>query len=301
MHDYFIVLWMLLLWMCFGVILLIYKKKPKPISLFNKAKPLPFRTFQRKPKWVKREVIRIKAHAEKSGCRAVADIFNRHHVATGFSVSKSYVATILRNHQSEILNLRKVWRRKTPRRMSKNRIWGVDLTGVMNSENTVTNIFGIIDHGTRKCISLKSLQNKASITLLKILIEAMERNGKPKAVRTDNESIFTSRLFRFGLWILGIQHQRTMLHCPWMNGRIERFFGTFKQVADQVIFNTKYIQKSLDEFAFWYNHVRPHRGLNGFTPHEMWSDIDPYAKPPKSSTMYVGWDGLLTGFHIDYG
>jgi len=250
---------------------------------------------------VKRDVIRIKAHAEKSGCRAVADIFNRHHAATGVSVSKSYVANIIRTHKSEILSIRKIWKHKVPREMKKNIIWGMDITGVMNFDDTNSNILGIIDHGTRKCISLKSLQNKASITLLKILIEAMERNGKPKAIRTDNESIFTSRLLRVGLWILGIQHQRTMFHCPWMNGRIERFFGTFKQVADQVIFNTKSIQESLDEFAFWYNNVRPHRNLNGFTPHEMWSGIDPYAKPPKSSTMYVGWDGLLTGFYIDYG
>lgn len=66
-----------------------------------------------------------------------------------------------------------------------------------------------------KCLGLKALEDKASITLLKALILAIENYGKPKAIRTDNEAVFTSRLFNFGLWLLGIRHQRTMLHCPW--------------------------------------------------------------------------------------
>jgi transposase InsO family protein len=56
-----------------------------------------------------------------------------------------------------------------------------------------------------------------------------QRFGAPKCVRTDNEAVFTSRLFRLGLHLLGIRHQRTAPFAPWQNGRIERFFGTFKE------------------------------------------------------------------------
>ena len=92
-----------------------------------------------------------------------------------------------------------------------------------------------------------------------------------------------------------------MLHCPWLNGRIERFFGTFKQFADKVIFNAKYLQASLDEFTLWYNSVRPHRNLNGRTPNEAWYGINPYALPPKSCRKFCAWDGLLRGFRMEYG
>ncbi|NIP27488.1 MAG: DDE-type integrase/transposase/recombinase, partial [Phycisphaerae bacterium] len=68
---------------------------------------------------------------------------------------------------------------------------------------------------------------------LRHLLDAIERYGKPKFLRTDNETVFTSRLFRFGLWLLGIKHQRTDKGCPWMNGRVERFFGTLKQKLSQ--------------------------------------------------------------------
>jgi transposase InsO family protein len=49
------------------------------------------------------------------------------------------------------------------------------------------------------------------------LIEAIKRYGKPRIVRTDNEAVFTSKVFRFAL--LGIRHQRTDPGCPWQNGR----------------------------------------------------------------------------------
>jgi hypothetical protein len=159
------------------------------------------------------------------------------------------------------------------------------------------------------------------MTLLKALITAIEAYGKPKAVRTDNESVFVSKLFRFGLWILGIRHQRTQVHCPWQNGRIERFFGTFKSCSDRVIFNAKKIQFALDEFQFWYNRVRPHRHLGGLTPQEAWTGLSPFVRPSALATArltpgeshrqtslasvkrckkFSGWNGLLKGYLLDY-
>ena len=219
----------------------------------------------------------------------------------GISVGKTYVAGILREHMADIMNIRKTWKHRIPGAMSRNIIWGMDLTGITDSNKAGRNIFGIIDHGSRKCLSLKVLGEKTSITLLKVLLSVIEKHGKPKAIRTDNEAVFTSRLFRFGLWLLGIRHQRTMLHCPWQNGRVERFFGTFKHFADKVVFGARDMQLSLDEFTFWYNRVRPHRHLNGRTPNEAWNGIDPYAHPPILCKKFVAWGGLLTGYRMDFG
>ena len=70
----------------------------------------------------------------------------------------------------------------------------------------------------------------------RLLNEAMRRKqaadsllsiaGRVAAAGIEPMSIFTSRLFRFGMWCLKIRHQRTEIACPWQNGRIERFFGT---------------------------------------------------------------------------
>jgi len=328
------------------------------ISIFRRKnafifkRPLKAKTYrghrQPKPRGGRRELIRIKAHVPLAGVRQVADIFNRNFAPkTGVSVGKTFVYVVLRDNIYEVEKLRKKWKYRIPKPMGKNIVWGMDMTGVQiengkgteKGKSSQATILGIIDHGTRKCLSLKSISDKASITLLKALITAIEAYGKPKSLRTDNESVFVSKLFRFGLWILGIRHQRTQIHCPWQNGRIERFFGTFKFYSDRVIFNAKKIQFALDEFQFWYNIVRPHRHLGGLTPQEVWTGLSPFvphrgsfgtmaAKLPsvhgtpaalatarltpgeshrqtslasvKWCTKFSGWNGLLKGYLLYY-
>jgi len=328
------------------------------ISIFRRKnafvfrKPAKQRTYrghrQPKPRWVRRELIRIKAHVPLAGVRQVADIFNRNFAPkTGMSVGKTFVYIVLRDNIYEVERLRKKWKRRIPKPMGKNIVWGMDMTRVQarsnkdneKGKNTTATILGILDHGTRKCLSLKSISDNASITLLNALITAIEAYGKPKSLRTDNESVFVSKLFRFGLWILGIRHQRSHMHSPWENGRIERFFGTFKFYSDRVFFNAKKIQFALDEFQFWYNKVRPHRHLGGLTPQEVWTGLSPFvprrgsfgtkaAKLPsvhgtpaalatarltageshrqtslasvKRYIKFSGWNGLLKGYLLDY-
>ena len=138
-----------------------------------------------------------------------------------------------------------------------------------------------------------------TIAILRCLLDAVERFGKPRFLRTDNESVFTSWLFRFGLWFIGIRHQPTEKSCPWQNGRIERFFGTLKEKLDQwQVDGSEQLRGSLVQFRFWYNHIRPHQNLNGRTPAEVWNGIDVFTKGHKEEYWFEAWDGLLTGFYL---
>ena len=47
-----------------------------------------------KPNWVKREIIRIKAHMPKAGCRLIADVFNRSFAVKEMTVGKTFVYTV---------------------------------------------------------------------------------------------------------------------------------------------------------------------------------------------------------------
>jgi transposase InsO family protein len=142
---------------------------------------------------------------------------------------------------------------------------------------------------------------KSTILLLRCLLDAIERFGAPKILRTDNEAIFTSRLFRFALSLLGIRHQRTEPAHPWQNGRIERLFGTLKQQLDQwQVESREQLANALHLFRFWYNHVRPHDHLDGQTPAEVWSGINPFVRKPVARTRFEAWDGLLTGVWLEY-
>lgn len=254
----------------------------------------------KKPQWVVDEIIRLKAYLPLAGAITLAHTFNRlHGVARKTIVSKSYVAYTVRANLLAIVRLRHEAKHAKPRAMARNAVWGIDLTGKTDAAGKLHMIFGAIDHGTRRAVSLRVLANKSSWILLGHLCMAIGHCGKPRSVRTDNESVFTSRVFRAALHCLGIRHQRIDLSCPWMNGRIERFFGTLKQSLNCLaVSGSAQLQASLDVFSDWYGNVRPHANLNGATPREAWRDIDPFQSRPSHIERFDEWGGLLKGFRI---
>lgn len=253
-----------------------------------------------KPVWVNREIIRLKALIPEAGCRTLATIFNRHHAASRkMTVGKSFVADIIRRHQYEIQVIRRKIKHARPKLVPRNLVWGLDLTGKVDIAGHLHMIFGLIDHGSRTLLRLTALPNKCSWTLLGHLFLAIGKYGKPHAVRTDNEACFTSRLFCTLLKLTSIRHQRSELHCPWQNGRIERLFGTLKQKLDQwEVASFRALNLSLAEFRFFYNVVRPHRHLQGRTPHEAWHETDPFTCKAKLYRWFTAWDGLLRAEHL---
>ncbi|MDO8812811.1 MAG: integrase core domain-containing protein [Gallionella sp.] len=253
-----------------------------------------------KPEWLKAEIIRLKALMPQAGCRSIADICNRRFaVSRKVTVGKTYVHQILQQHDYEIQILRRNLKHTKPKAVPRNLIWGIDLTGKTDTKGSLHFLFGILDHGSRALLHLQALHEKTSRTLIACISEAIRTQGKPKIIRTDNEAIFTSKQFRLGLKLLGIRHQLTDPGCPWQNGRIERLFGTLKQKLDQwQVAGIAQLNRDLDVFRYWYNHIRPHQNLNGKTPAEAWRGINLYNKPPKQERWFEAWDGLLMGYEL---
>lgn len=175
----------------------------------------------------------------------------------------------------------------------------MDITGKTDEHKKLHNILGIIEHKSRMSLGLTRLKDKASITILRFLLDAVEHYGKPRFLRTDNEPVFTSWLFRLSLCLIGIKHQRIDTCCPWQNGCIERFFGTVKEKLNQWQIDSKgQLNNALIQFRFWYNHIRLHQHLNGMTPAEVWNGTDIFTKKPKQEYWFEAWDGLLTGIYL---
>jgi transposase InsO family protein len=235
-----------------------------------------------------------------AGCRAVSDIFNRRFAAKRrVTVGKTFVAELIRQQRYAIEIARKNIKRAKPRAVPKNLVWAIDLTGKATLDETTRVMLGILEHASRAALCLEALQSKSSWNLVSKLIEAIRTYGKPRTVRTDNEPVFTSRTFRFALFILGIRHQRTDPGCPWQNGRVERFFGTLKEKLDQLAVDSlQTLNEVLVEFRFFYNHVRPHQNLAGLTPAEAWAGDAPFAHPSKREYWFEAWDGLLGGYYL---
>jgi transposase InsO family protein len=261
--------------------------------------------FQKKPDWVSREIIRLSAIMPSEGGQKIADEFNRLYGETkDMTVGKTWVCMQRRKHRYEILQPRKRLKHRIPRRLPTHHTWAMDLTGLPDHDRQSHNVFGIIDHGSRGLLHLEKIQSKASIALLRILLDIIERTGSaPKRLRTDNEAVFISRLFRFGLWWLGIKHQRSQPGHPWQNGRIERLFGTLKQKAKGLLFDQNKMQEQLHLFRFWYNHIRTHQHLHGKTPFEAYHQLPVTAQQAddKNPLWFEAWQGRLAGYWFKPG
>ncbi|MBL1275919.1 MAG: transposase family protein [Ectothiorhodospiraceae bacterium] len=262
--------------------------------------PGSFRLTAPKPPWVKDEVIRLKALMPDGSCRKIAAIFNRRFENhRQMRVGRTYVSTVIRKHHYEIQVLRKKIKHRRPKPIAKNRVWGIDLTGKVDGRKNNHAIFGVVEHASRAALILKGLPDKSSITLLRCLLNCIEQYGKPTIIRTDNEAVFTSQLFRFALKMLGIRHHTIDLHCPWQNGKVERFFGTLKQKLNHwEVDSLDQLNVALPLFRFWYNHVRPHQYLDDRTPAEVWADDNVFQRRSKKEFWFEAWDGLLGGYYL---
>lgn len=168
-----------------------------------------------KPAWVGKEIIRLKALMPDAGCRKIADTFNRIFAQSRrMTVSKTFANDVIRRHNYEIKVLRRTLKNRTPRPVPANLIWGMDLTGKTDGQGRLHNMLGIVEHQSRACLSLAALKDKMAITILRVLLDAIECYGKPRFLRTDNEPVFTAWLFRTGLWLIGIHHQLIDKCCP---------------------------------------------------------------------------------------
>ena len=254
----------------------------------------------RKPDWVVHRVIPLEALTADAGCSRAATTFNRlHAVRDDITIGKSFVADTLRTHRYAIEQERRRIRRREPGLGPRSQVWALDLTGKQDAAGRCHDILGLIDHGTRRLLVPKPVPRVSSWTLLGYLCFAIDRFGKPKALRTDTTAVFTSRCFGACLTLIGIRHQRSEVGCPWQNGRIERLFGTLKAKLDPWrVADFGELTPAIGLFAIWYDAIRPHQNLAGRTPFEAWHGIDPFAKPPREAIWFSAWDGLLTGYFL---
>ena len=220
---------------------------------------------RKKPQWVTNEVIKLKALMPTASCRTLSLVFNqRHHKKE--TIGKTFVDYTLRKHRYEIQIERRKIKSRPAHKIPFNKVWGMDITFVQEQP-----ILGVIEHHSRKSLTLIPLKQKTSIAILRRLLDILDTTPKPQYIRTDNEICFNSKLIIFGLWILGIKKQTTQKHCPWQNGRIERYFGTLKatlkNLPKQETSDIPYLMYS---FEFWYNQIRAHQNLDNQTPESVY-------------------------------
>lgn len=75
---------------------------------------------------------------------------------------------------------------------------------------------------------------------------------------------------------LGIKHRYTRPYRPQTNGKVERFWRTLQEdlIRETDFDSQEELKDELMQYLYYYNHQRPHQGIDGKCPAEMCSNDD---------------------------
>lgn len=193
----------------------------------------------------------------------------------GFSISHRQIEKVLIRNNLVVPNIKKQKPRKWVRYElpNPNDLWHTDWTyDPFSGENLSV----YIDDKTRVITSF-GIFNKANATnTVALLRVGIAEYGKPKAVMTDHGPQYYSNhpgskkqrtQFRKALNILGIKHYLARVNRPQTNGKVERFFLSYKTEFTTGSFT------SLKDYVRHYNEERPHMSLLYKTPKEVWDEL----------------------------
>jgi len=205
-------------------------------------------------------------------------------VAEGSKIGRRHVRTLMRRMGIEALYRRP--RTTTPEPGHKiypyllrgmeitrpNQVWAMDITYIPMARGSVY-LAVVLDWFSRRVLSWRlSITMEASFCV-ETLEDALTRHGKPEIFNTDQGSQFTGMAFTGALADRGIKISMDGKGAWRDNVFVERLWRTIKyeevylRAYDSVADARKSIGRYLDLF---YNSKRPHQGLDGSTPDQVY-------------------------------
>lgn len=193
----------------------------------------------------------------------------------GFAISHRQIEKILVRNGMVEPNLKKQRPRKWVRYElpHPNDLWHTDWSF---DPFTNQNLAVYIDDRTRLIVSFGVFKRATAENTIALLKSGIAEYGKPKAIMTDHGGQYYANhpnadqqntLFGSTLSVLGIKHYLARVNRPQTNGKVERFFRTYKEEYAVGTFS------SLGEYIRHYNEVRLHMSLHYKTPKEVWNEL----------------------------
>jgi len=152
-----------------------------------------------------------------------------------------------------------------------NRVWHIDLLTVQVLWLRFS-VAVILDGFSRRLLCLRVYRGTPRARDIAALVRrAAKQFGKPRFVITDHGTQFR-RQFRAAMKMTGIIPVQGRVRAPYLNGKLERAFRTFRVWWRLVLTGQtqRGIQRRLDQFGAWFNKHRMHSALHGRTPQEAW-------------------------------
>ena len=252
----------------------------------------PYRHANRLPFQVERAILGLKKEYPNWGAPKIRDKLIRQYPMVKLP-AVSTVHAVLDRHGLVTRRKRRRYKAEgTPlsKAFSPNELWCADYKGEFKLGNKhYCYPLTITDQASRYLLGCEGLASTKSDFAFSVFERVFKEFGLPKAIRTDNGTPFASSQALYGLsklsvwWLrLGIAIERIKPGCPQQNGRHERMHLTLKKEATKpAAFNFLQQQEKFDTFIEIYNHHRPHQGIGGAYPGDLYTPSSKIYAPPE--------------------
>lgn len=153
-----------------------------------------------------------------------------------------------------------------------NAMWQIDIFTFDLKRMYKVYLVGMIDDHSRYIVGHGLFRQQKSEAVMEVVKGAIGQWGAPREILSDNGRQFASwrgkTEFQKTLTRQGIQHVRSAPHHPMTLGKIERFWKTIwtEFLEDASFASFADARQRLDHWIGYYNHQRPHQGIDGACP-----------------------------------
>jgi len=244
------------------------------------AKKVPNKTLSEAPA-VREKIIEIKQEYPVFGIQRISDLLKR---VFFLKASPETVRKTL--HEEELMPEKpRAKPKKNPQkprffeRSKPNQMWQTDIFSFRLGGRQAY-LLGYIDDYSRKVVGLGLYRSQTAENVIETYRRAVGEYGLPAEMLTDNGRQYTNwrgtTRFEKELQKDRVKHIKSQPHHPMTLGKIERFWKTiWDEFLNRCQFDS--LENAQQRIALWvkyYNHRRPHQGINGLCPADRYFEID---------------------------
>ena len=153
-----------------------------------------------------------------------------------------------------------------------NALWQIDIFTFDLKRMYKVYLVGMIDDHSRYIVGHGLFRQQKGQAVMEVVKGAIGQWGAPREILSDNGRQFVAwrgkSEFQKMLRRQGVGHVRSAPHHPQTLGKIERFWKTLwtEFLQDALFASFADARQRLDHWVAYYNHQRPHQGIDGACP-----------------------------------
>jgi putative transposase len=229
--------------------------------------------------WLMRRIDELHLSYPFAGSRMLRDLLWQQ----GFEVGRRHIRTLMRKMRIEAIYRKPNTSKPAPGHRiypyllsglaitRPNQVWAMDITYIPMARGFIY-LAAVVDWCTRRVISWRLSITMETNFCIEALEEALASNEKPEIFNTDQGSQFTSEAFTGLLKKHGIRismdgkgrwRDNVFVERVWKSIKYEEvYLHAYETVAEA--------RNSIGKYLEFYNSVRPHSSLDGFTPDQVY-------------------------------